>query len=966
MRDKAMSVDRMGFMAVSLARLTPLWHLSKDAWMKRALTGVAILVVVAAATLTGQSGARATRPAAATARTSAAFDRSVYAIPHKTFVLDNGLRLIVHEDHSVPVVAVNVWYHVGSRNEQRGKTGFAHLFEHFFFNGSEHYPKGFREAMDDLGANNRNGTTSGDRTNFFEDVPVSGLERTLYLEADRLGFLAKQINEAMLNRERGVVQNEKRQGENQPYGRVFSQAVTRLYPPNHPYSWPTIGSMEDLNAANLQDVQTWYRSFYGPNNCVLSLAGDITPEQALALVKKYFDGIPAGPPVDRATQWVPRLDGNIRDEMRDQVAQTRVYRFYHAPAWRDGALREVELAANVLSGSRSARLDRALVYDKPLATAVNLLIDAQELASLFVAVATLRAGVDPADAEREIDRVVGEFIKQGPTDAELQRARARLTSQFVRGAERLGGFGGRSDILAESLTFDGRTDGYLDRLERLSTATASDVRQAAQRWLDAPHYTLTIRPAESRQSGATAVDRTVLPPLGAPPDVAFPAVQRSQLSNGASVLLVERHTAPLVNVSLAVDAGFAADVPEKAGLASLTLDLMDDGTATRDTFAIVDELDRLGATISTASTLDLSLVRLQALAGQLRPSLDVLADVVLRPSFPPDMLKLAVQRRLAQIGQEKATPTTAAVRLVPPMLYGTAHAYGAPLTGSGFEATVSKLTREDLVGWHRDWFHPSRTTIIVTGDTTMAVIKPELERAFAAWRSGTAPTKRIQPVPATTGKRVYLVDRPGAPQSVIVAAHASEAGGQPEDLAIDTVMLNFGGIATSRLNRNLRLDKAWSYGTQGVLQNARGQRPFIVIAPVQTDKTREAVLEVAKELRDVAGARPVRGEEFASIMRTQTLGLPGRWATLASLENAVLQIVNYKYPDDYFSTYAKRVRTLSEQNLADAAAKYIHPDRAVWLVIGDLAQIESGIRQLNLGKVIRLDADGRPMGPSTQ
>jgi zinc protease len=932
--------------------------------MPRALAGTALLLVAAAATLAGQSGGRGARPPASEPRP--AFDRTDYAIPHKTFVLDNGLQLIVHEDHSVPVVAVNLWYHVGSRNEQRGKTGFAHLFEHFFFNGSEHYPKGFREAMDDLGANNRNGTTSADRTNFFEDVPVSGLERTLYLEADRLGFLAKQINQAMLDRERGVVQNEKRQGENQPYGRVFNHAVTRLYPPNHPYSWPTIGSIEDLNAANLQDVQTWYRSFYGPNNCVLSLAGDITPERALALVKKYFDGIPPGPAVDRGTQWVPRLDGNIRDEMRDQVAQTRVYRFYHAPAWRDPALRDLELAASVLSGSRSARLDRALVYDQSLATGMNVIIDAQELGSLLVLVATVRAGVDSAQVEREMDRVVGAFLAQGPTEAELQRARSRLTSQFVRGAERLGGFGGRSDILAESLTFDGRTDGYLDRLERVATASAAEVRLTAQRWLDAPHYTLTVHPAEAQRPGASAVDRTVLPPLGDPPEVAFPAVQRTQLSNGATVLLIERHTAPIVNVTLALDAGYAADVPEKAGLASLTLDLMDDGTATRDTFAIVDELDRLGASVATASTLDLSLVRLQALTRALRPSIDVLADIVLRPSFPQDMLKLALQRRLAQIGQEKATPTTAAVRLIPPILYGTTHAYGTPLTGSGFEGTVSKLTREDLVGWHRSWFQPSRSTFIVTGDTTMAAVKPELERAFGGWKAGPAPTKRVQPVPATAGGRVYLVDRPGAPQSVIVAAHVSETGGQPEDLAIDTVMLNFGGIATSRLNRNLRLDKAWSYGTQGVLQNARGQRPFIVIAPVQTDKTREALLEVAKELRDVAGARPVRGEEFASIMRTQTLGLPGRWATLAALENAVLQLVNYKYPDDYFSTYARRVRALTEQNLAEAAAKYIRPEEAVWLIVGDLAQIEAGVRQLKLGEVVRLDADGRPIGPSAQ
>jgi zinc protease len=575
--------------------------------------------------------------------------------------------------------------------------------------------------------------------------------------------------------------------------------------------------------------------------------------------------------------------------------------------------------------------------------------------------------VDPRQVEREIDSVMTEFFAKGPTEAELQSARARITSQFTRSAETLGGGGGRSDILAQSLMFDGRADGYLDRLERVATASAVAVRETAKRWLDAPHYTITVRPAETFSSGSTSVDRTVLPPLGEPPDVTFPAVQRAKLSNGANVLLVERHSAPLVNVTLAVDAGFAADESGKTGLASLALELLDAGTTTRDTFAIADALDRLGATLTTGSMLDLSLVRLQAITRQLRPSLDLLADVVLRPSFPQEMVGLARQRRLATIAQEKANPTASATRLVPPLLYGTANAYGAPLSGTGFESTVTTVTRDDLVRWHRVWFHPANTTFVVTGDTTMAAVVPELERAFGAWKPGQPAAKRVQPVPATSGRRVYLLDRPGAPQSVIVAAHVSERGGHPEDeVAIETVMRNFGGMATSRLNRNLRLDKAWSYGTQGVLQDARGQRPFMVIAPVQTDKTREAVLEVAKELRDVAGARPVQGEEFASIMRTQTLGLPGRWATLTSLEAAVLQIVNYRYPDTFFSTYAQRVRALSEKDLAAAAAKYIHPDRVVWLIVGDLAQIESGVRQLNLGEVTRLDADGQPLQPASR
>ena len=890
-----------------------------------------------------------------------AFDRAAFEIPHRKFVLPNGLTLLVHTDTSVPVVGVNLWYHVGSRNELRGKTGFAHLFEHFFFNGSEHHPGGFREAMDDLGANNRNGTTNNDRTNFFEDVPTSALERTLFLEADRMGFLAKQINAAMLERERGVVQNEKRQGENQPYGQVFTHAVERLYPAAHPYSWSTIGSMEDLNAATLEDVQTWYRTYYGPNNVVLSLAGDVTAERALELVTKYFGSIAPVPPITRASAWVPTLDTSVREVMEDRVPQARIYRMYHAPAWVDADTHLLEVFASVLSGSRSARLDRRLVYEQEIATAVTAVMDKSEIAGVFIVMATVKDGVDPARVETEMDRVVGELAQQGPTETELQRARSRIQAEFTRGAERLGGFGGRSDILAESMTYDGAPDGYLARLERISRATAVEVRDASRRWLTAPHYTLLVKPYPSLQPTQSTLDRSIVPPLGTPPDVSFPAVQRATLSNGLNVMLLERHTTPLVNISLAVDAGYAADSADKAGAASLALDLLDDGTTTRDTFKIADDLDAIGAQIVTGSSLDLSFVRLRALTRNLRPSLDLFADVVLNPAFPRDMVELSKRRRIAQIGQEKAQPVPTAQRVVPILLFGTGHAYGNPLTGSGFEQTVTALTRDDLVKWHRDWFHPNNATIIVAGDTTLAQVVPELERAFAGWRRGQAPAKQIRPVTPNAAKRVYLIDKPGAPQSVIVAAHASDTGGTPDDLAIETVMLNFGGLATSRLNRNLRLDKHWSYGTQGVLTAARGQRPFIVIAPVQTDKTKESIVEVQKELREIAGARPIRGDEFASIMRTQTLSLPGRWSTLAALENAAAQLLNYRYADDYFSTYSRRVRTLNEDNLASAARRFIRPDDVIWIVVGDLAQVERGIRELNLGEVVTVDADGKPV-----
>ncbi|HEX8354230.1 MAG TPA: pitrilysin family protein, partial [Pyrinomonadaceae bacterium] len=415
----------------------------------------------------GQQGALAQRrlPPAAGGAKASRFDRARYSIRHQKFVLDNGLTLLVHEDHSVPVVGVNIWYHVGSRNEKRGKTGFAHLFEHFFFNGSENYPHGFREAMDDLGANNRNGTTNVDRTNFFEDVPVSALERTLYLEADRMGFLEGRISKEMLERERGVVQNEKRQGENAPYGRVFSEITPKLYPFSHPYSWPVIGTMEDLNAASLEDVKEWYKTYYGPNNAVISLAGDVTAERALELVKKYFGGIPPGPPLPRTERWVPRLERDIRDEMQDRVPQARIYRVYHAPAWKEAETEHLSMFAEVLSGSKSARLDRRLVYEKGLATAVGASVNPRELGSLMLVTVTVKQGVDPAEAEREMDAVINELIDRGPTPEELQRARSRTLADFLRGIERLGGFGGRSDVLAESMTYGGSPEAYLDKLE---------------------------------------------------------------------------------------------------------------------------------------------------------------------------------------------------------------------------------------------------------------------------------------------------------------------------------------------------------------------------------------------------------------------------------------------------------------------------------------------------------------------
>lgn len=920
----------------------------------RFVSAAALLV---ATTLVAPPSPLAAAPTAAPASGAAAIDLESLRVPYERFVLPNGLTVLVHTDRAVPVVAVNLWYHVGSQNEKRGRTGFAHLFEHFFFNGSENYPHGFREAMDDLGANNRNGTTSTDRTNFFEDVPVGALERTLYLEADRMGFLAAKISQEMLERERGVVSNEKRQGENQPYGRVFSRVVETLYPASHPYSWPTIGSLEDLGAASLDDVKQWYATYYGPNNCVLSLAGDITVERARELVTSYFGGISPGPALPRYEKWVPRLESDLRDTLEDRVPQARVYRAWHAPGWGEPGFAEMQLVAEVLSGSKSARLDRRLVYERELATEAFAFLWDKELTSTLFVAATAKPDVDPRELERELDAVVAELIAKGPTAEELDRARTRQLAGFARGIERLGGFGGRSDVLAESQTFGGDPHAYLEIFAAQRSATPAAVQAAAREWLGRHHLTLTVTPAPSLTAGETTIDRKQLPALGEPAAPRFPELQRATLTNGLRVILLERHTAPLVNLALTVDAGSASDAPEQAGLASLALDLLDSGTARRDTFALEDALDRLGAQLATDTGLDSSNVRLRTLKGTLAPALELFAEVVREPAFPADQFELERKRRLARIRQEQAQPVASALRLVAPILYGASHPYGMPLTGSGSETTVSRLTREDLSRWHAAWLRPGSATLVVTGDVTMAELLPQLERILGGWPAGNAPAKRVDAPGAAPRGKVYLVDRPDAPQSVIVASHVSIAGGRPDDVAVDTVMRLFGGMATSRLNRNLRLDKHWSYGAFGFLADARGERPLLVVAPVQSDKTKEAMVEVAREIRGIAGERPVAGEELDNILRGSVARLPGRFETLSALEDAALDLVAYGYPDDWWARYAERVRALGAAELAAAGAAAVRPEEIVWLVIGDRARIEPGLRELGYGEIVPLAPD---------
>ncbi len=882
-------------------------------------------------------------------------------IPFKKFVLDNGLTLIVHEDHKAPIAAVNVWYHVGSKNEKPGKTGFAHLFEHLMFNGSENFNDDYFIPFEKVGATDMNGTTNVDRTNYFQNVPTPALDLALWMESDRMGHLQGAIDQAKLDEQRGVVQNEKRQGENAPYGVVRQLVTENTYPAGHPYSWTTIGSMEDLDDASVEDVQEWFKTYYGAANAVISVAGDVNPEEVKARVEHYFGDIPAGPPVARHRTWIAKRSGSHRQTVEDRVPQARIYKVWNVPEWGTPDASYLDLASDVLGSGKNSRFYKRLVYEDQIATNASGYLSLNEIGGQFWVVGTALPGKDLAEVEAALDEELQRFLDQGPTEEEVRRVKTQHVARFVRGVERIGGFGGKSDILARNQIYAGRPDHYKIALKRVQDATAEDLQESARRWLSDGVYALEVHPYATYTNKEDGADRTKLPEVKKPPELVWPDLKKTTLSNGLKVILAERQETPVVEFELLLDAGFASDQFASPGVASLAMSMMDEGTKTRSALEISKELAMLGANLGTSSHLDSSTVTLSALKQNLDASLDIFADVIQNPVFPQSELDRLRKQQLARIGQEKSSPFATAQRLLPGLLYGTGHAYGNSFTGTGTEESVKAMTRDDFEKFHQTWVQPSNARLIVVGATTMEEIKPKLESRFSNWKDGARPPeKNLARVENPSKSVLYVVDKPDAQQSLLIGGLIASPTNSPDRIKIDTMNSILGGTFTARINMNLREDKHWSYGARSMLPNAQGQRPFMVYASVQTDKTKESMVELDKELRGILDGRPATEEELDKAKKGQTLKLPGQFETKRALRDSIGNIVTFGLSEDYYATLADRIRAVELADVSEAAKQIIQPGNMVWIVVGDRAEIESGLRELGFGETRLIDADGQP------
>ena len=911
-------------------------------------------------------------------------------IPYETFTMENGLRVIVHTDRKAPIVAVSVWYGVGSKHEPKGKTGFAHLFEHLMFNGSENAPVDIFKPLQEVGATDVNGTTWFDRTNYFETVPTGALDLALFLESDRMGHLLGAVTQKKLDIQRGVVQNEKRQGDNNPYGLTEYEQLENLYPSGHPYHHSTIGSMKDLDSASLEDVKKWFSDNYGPNNSIIVLAGDIDLATAKTKMAKWFGDIERGPEITQVAAPVPTLDAPISKVIKDQVASTRIYRMWAVPGLNDPDYVPLAMAGTVLGGLSSSRLDNSMVRKDPVAVAVSAYAQIFAQGGQFVAYADVKKGVEPATVAAKLDEQIAKFLKEGPTEDELQRAVTRFAAGQIRGLESVGGFSGKAPTLAKGLLYSGNIEKYKVDLTRAATTTPEQVRAAAQKWLSRPVFSLVVEPGERTEGGedrggfvvapsgsegaSTAgpsqpayyfgqaeqpadmpiangfADRTKFPEVGALTGLDFPDIQRTKLRNGIEVVFARRTSVPTVQVSVSFDVGYAADPKDALGTQSFMLAMMDEGTTSLNSTQLAEAQERYGANISSGANGDETIFSLSALTANLKASIGLLADVVRNPAFDGKEMERGRALQLNRISKESKRPFSIATRVLMPELFGAEHPYGIPPSGTGDSEVVERLNRDNLAAFHSNWIRPDNARIFVVGDTSLKKVTRILNKSFGKWKAPKTalPKKNFDVALPVQTSKIMLIDRPKSPQSVIVGGRVLPLKGSDDLLNLRAGNDVLGGNFLSRMNTNLRETKNWSYGVGSQVSSGKEQISFLMYAPVQADRTGDSIVEMLKDTKTFLNDKGVTPEELARTVNGSVRELPGSFETSGDVMGGLRSIVKFGRPDDYYEKLPEKYQAMTRQEIDAASREVLKTDDLLFVVVGDAKTVKPQLEKTGL------------------
>jgi zinc protease len=921
-------------------------------------------------------------PAAAPASaTVPAVGSDVPDIAFEKYTLPNGLEVILSQDRRLPMVAVNLWYHVGPANEDAGRTGFAHLFEHMMFQSSKHVPSDAHfKLLEGAGASDINGTTDFDRTNYFETLPSNQLELALWLESDRMGYLLDVLDQAALSNQQDVVRNERRQSvENQPYGIVQERLFQLLFPKGHPYYANVIGSHEDIQAAKLEDVQKFFRTFYAPNNASLAIVGDFETAEVKRLVAKYFGSLKSGPPVPKLDVKTPPITAERRAVVPDRIELPRVYMgWITSPIFTPGDA-EADLAARVLGGGKSSRLYKKLVYELQIAQDVSAYQYNLTLGSVFGIEATARQGHTAAELEQVISAELDKFRREGPSAQEIERARNAIETQIVGGLETLGGFGGVADRLNAYNHYLG-DPGYLSRdIARYRSATPDSVRKFAETQLATGSRVVVhgvpgkpelgpevpTPPAATAAAGKGAAAVNVAEPWREKPPApaaarAFqpPVPQSFKLANGLTVILNERGNLPIVNAALVFRTGSDANPVDKPGLANFTVAMLDEGTATRSSLQLADDVAQLGAMLATSSSMDNSNAVVSVLKRNFPAAMKLLGDVVLNPTFPAAEVERQRGQRLSQLIEERQQPGAVASKTMAAALYGPQHPYGYSELGT--EAATKTMSREDMLAFWRANFVPNNAALVVAGAISAAELKALAEENFGQWQPGQPRTVALG-TPATTRAQAVMVDMPGAAQTMLRIGNVAVPRSTPDYAALEVMNTALGGLFSSRINMNLREEHGYTYGAGSVFRYRRSNGPFIIYTSVRTDVTGAAVREIFKEV-DRMVAVPLTADELALSKDSLVRSLPGQFETSSQALGSFADTFVYDLGLDYFARLPQRINAVDAAAVQDVAKRHLVPGRMVTVAVGDRARIEAQLREeAGLKNIERRDADGRPL-----
>jgi len=897
----------------------------------------------------------------------------------ETYELDNGLNVILYQDRSNPTVAVNLWYHVGSKNEKPGRTGFAHLFEHLMFNGSEHYPSDYFTPLQKIGAT-INGSTSEDRTNYFEIVPSNYLELALWMESDRMGYLLPGVTQDVFDNQRDVVKNERHQRlDNQPYAKGYEIGLEMLYPPDHPYHHSVIGSMDDLAASSLGDVHEFFKLFYAPNNASIAIVGDFEMDEAKALVEKYFGYIPPSHPIEKMVPVVPVLEKEYRSVVEDAVSLAQIDIQWPTPGLFQPGDAEFDIIAFLLDTGKNSRLYKALMYDRQIAQEVNAYQSSQHLNSNFGITVTGKPGVTAEELETVVDEVIDELLANGVTDEEVNLARTNIQAGYVRSLQDNNRRANQFNSYLFHLGDANKTQWDYDRYTNLTTesvneylhkyivpnravmvivpeGTLGDAGESIEKNVQEMEPIATVLPeAADKYASLTlpesTVDRENLPEGVEIATFAPPAIQESKLKNGAKVYLVEDHRLPLIQTNLVILSGWSADPVDKPGTAALTSALLDEGTKTKSTLEISEAIQTIAAQFSSASSFDASSISLNVLKAKYADGLSLMADVVLNPTFPQEELDRIKKEYLGRIESEKRRPMIYALKSMQQMLMGEDNPYGQPFTGSGTETSINTLSRDDLVAFHDAYYKPSNAAFVIVGDITMKDAVKQLNKSFKKWKKGKVETPEVPTPTAPESTVIYIVDKPGAPQSAIAIGNIAHPANVPFEDAGEVMINALGGKFTSRINLNLREDKGYTYGARSLLWSFRNAGAFLSYSEVQSEVTADALSEFFKEFNDALGGRPFTEEELADSRNNIIKGFPKGFTNVRATARSIQGLLADGKSLDTWQTYMDDIEGVDHSSAMDAAKEYVKPNNMVVVIVGDREMIEPGLKELGIGEV---------------